>query len=103
MGCLLEFIFEVFVEGIFELIAYCCIKLMQLFVPNKVVTEKTKKITKAIVGILFLTIIIGLIFLVQKDPFFKEIGKLMTYIPLIIIVLQIAFVMVIKFINHFRN
>lgn len=43
MGCLLELFFEIFVEGIFELIGYCYIKLMQLIVPNKKVSEKTKR------------------------------------------------------------
>ena len=48
MGCLLELIFEIFVGGMFELIGHCYIKLMQLIIPNKTVSEKAKRTIKNI-------------------------------------------------------
>ena len=53
MGCLFELFFEIVVEGIFELIVYCYIKLMTLIVPNnKMITERSKKIIKNTVTML---------------------------------------------------
>lgn len=40
MGCLVELIFEV----IFQMIFDCYIELMQLIVPDNIVSEKTKKL-----------------------------------------------------------
>ena len=82
MGCLLELFFEIFFEGIFELIVYCYIKLMT---------------------ILGIVLVIGLIFLIQDDPFIKNIGKYMTYIPLAIIALQAALGIITKAMIYFKR
>ena len=107
MGCLIELIFEIFVEGIFELIGYCYIKLMQLIVPKKTVFEKTKKIIKGIAttiaALLVVFSIIGLVLLEQDDPFVKTIGKYMAYISLAMMVLQITVGIVLKIINHSKK
>lgn len=107
VGCLLEFIFDIFVEGILELIGYCYIKLMQLIVPNKTISERTKKIIKnavtTIAAILGVILIVGLILFVQNDPLIKGIGRYMTYIPVAIIFIQITLGIVAKIINHFRK
>lgn len=107
MGCLLELFFEIFVEGIFELFGYCYIKLMQLIVPNKTVSEKIKKTLKktatTFAVLLAVVLIIGFIFLIQDDPFFNNIGKYMTYIPLAIIALQVFVGISIKIVDHFKK
>ena len=107
MGCLLELFFEIFVEGIFELIGYCYIKLMQFIVPDKKVSEKTKKTIRNIATtfavLLAIVLIIGFILLVQEDLFVKNIGKYMTYIPLSIIVLQILLGIIVKIVDRFKK
>ena len=107
MGCLLELFFEIFLEGIFELIGYCYIKLMQLIVPDKKVSEKTKKTIKNIAttfaALLAIVLIIGFILLVQDDPFIKNIGKYMTYIPLAIMALQVLIGISVKIVVHFKK
>ena len=107
MGCLIELFFEIFVEVIIELFGYCYIKLMQLIVPNKTASEKVKRIIKGIAttiaALLVVFLIIGLVLLVQDDPFVKTIGSYMTYIPLAMMVLQIAAGIVLKIINHFKK
>ena len=107
MGCLLELFFEIFVEGIFELIGYCYIKLMQLIVPDKKVSEKTKKTIRNIATtfavLLAVVLIIGFILLVQEDLFVKNIGKYMTYIPLSIMVLQILLGIIVKIVDRFKK
>ena len=107
MGCLIELFLEIFVEGIIELFGYCYIKLMQLIVPNKTASEKVKRIIKGIAttiaALLAVFLIIGLVLLVQDDPFVKTIGGYMTYIPLAMMVLQIAVGIVLKIINHFNK
>lgn len=107
MGCLLELFFEIFVEGIFELIGYCYIKLMQLIVPDKKVSEKTKKtirnIATTFAALLAVVLIIGFVLLLQEDPFIENIGKYMTYIPLSIMVLQILLGIIVKIVGHFKK
>ena len=107
MGCLLELFFEIFVEGIFELIGYCYIKLMQLIVPDKKVSEKTKKTIRNIATtfavLIAVVLIIGFILLVQEDLFVKNIGKYMTYIPLSIMVLQILLGIIVKIVDRFKK
>ena len=107
MGCLLELFFEIFVEGIFELTGYCYIKLMQLIVPDKKVSEKTKKTIRNIATtfavLLAVVLIIGFILLVQEDLFIKNIGKYMTYIPLSTMVLQVLLGIIVKIVDHFKK
>lgn len=107
MGCLLELLFEITVEGMFELIGYIYIKLMQLIVPNKTVSDKTKeylkKVVTTIAALLAIVLIIGLVFLVQEDVLLKTIGKYMTYIPLAIIVLQVLLGIVMKVVDFSKK
>ncbi len=107
MGCLLELIFEIFAEVIFEVIVHCYLKLMQLIVPNKTVSEKAKQTIKnmatTIAVLLAISLIIGLILLVQEDPFIKNIGKYMTYIPLTVIALQIILGIAMRIAGHFKK
>ena len=107
MGCLLELFFEIFVEGIFELIGYCYIKLMQLIVPDKKVSEKTKKtirnIATTFAALLAIVLIIGFILLIQDDPFINNIGKYMTYIPLTIMALHVLVGISVKIVGHFKK
>ena len=105
MGCILEFIFQILFEGLLELIVYCYKELVKLIVPNKVFTDKTKKrlenIILTISAILVITLVIGLVFLIQSDPLIKNIGRYMTYIPLTMLAIQIALGIVMKIINKF--
>lgn len=107
MGCLMELIFEILIEGIIELFGHCYIKLMQLIVPKKAVTEKTKKVVKVIASvnaaILAITLVIGLILTIQEDPDICAVGGYMVYIPLGIIALQIVLGIISKLIGHFRR
>ncbi|MBQ7089022.1 MAG: hypothetical protein IJN04_05195 [Clostridia bacterium] len=107
MGCVLELLFEITVEGMLELIGHIYIKLMQLIVPNKTVSDKTKKYLKKVVtkvsALLAIVLIIGLIFLVQEDALLKTIGQCMTYIPLSIIVLQVLLGIVLKVIDFCKK
>ena len=100
MGCILEFFFEIVVEGLFELVGYCYLKLMTLIAPNKTFTERTKRVIKAIAitfsVILAITILIGLIMLIQEDPVVRQLGKRLIYIPLIIMAAQIILGIIVR-------
>ena len=103
MSCLIEFFGELF----FELIVYCYMKLMQLIVPNKTISEKTEKTIKdtvtTVAAILFIILIIGIILLLAGDKTFNIVGRYMTFIPLSIILLQIMLGIAIKIITHYKN
>ena len=107
MGCLLELFFEIFVEGIFELIGYCYMKLMQLIVPDRTVSENARTVIKktaTIIAALFaIVLIIGFVLLVQDDPFIKNIGKSMTYISLAVITLQIVLGIFVRIASHLKK
>ncbi|MBP3478418.1 MAG: hypothetical protein J6K03_02910 [Oscillospiraceae bacterium] len=107
MGCLLELFFEIFVEGLFELIGHCYIKLMQLIVPDKTVSDKARRTIKNIATtfavLLAIVLIIGVVFLIQEDPLIKNIGKYMTYIPLTIMALQVLVGILVKIIGHIKK
>ncbi len=103
----LEFVVEIILEGVIKLIGLFYIKVMQLVVPNKTVSKKAKRIIKYIATtvavLLSVALIIGLILLMQDDPFIKNIGKYMTYIPLILMVLQITVGIMLKIVEHFKK
>ena len=102
MGCLVELIFEV----IFQMIFDCYIELMQLIVPDNIVSEKTKKIIKntvtTIASLSMAFLIIGLVLILPDDPSIKIVGKYMTFIPLTIIVLQILLGIVVRIVKRFK-
>ena len=107
MGCLLEFIMEVVGEGVIEFFAYCYLQLMQLIVPDKAVTEKTKKITKIIAttmaAVLLVALIVGLGLFVQEDPAASNIGKYVLVVSLFVIVLQVLLGIIVRFRGRFRK
>lgn len=107
MGCLLELFVEFFAELFFELVGYCYIKLMQLIVPQKTISKKVRTVIKrtatVVAALLGVALIVGIILFLQADPVVKTVGKYMTYIPLIIIAVQIALGIVVKIIEHFRK
>ena len=94
MGCLIEFICEVLLEGVIELVGYCYIKLMTLVVPERAVTDKYRKKIRNIVTvfavIVALVLIFGFIFWMQSDLFIKQIGKWMTVSALGVMGVQMA-------------
>ena len=107
MGCLFEILFEVFLEAVFEGLMWCYIKLMQLIVPEKNISNKTKNTIKKIItatsAILFIFLIIGAILWVQNDIIIKNIGKYMTLIPLTLIVLEILLGIILKIASFLRK
>ena len=82
---LLEIVFEGICEGWFY--------LMQRIVPNKMKNKKVRVLLKILVGIfsiaLFMSVVIGVIFIFSNDGPSKSIGRYLIVIPLIISVLQI--------------
>ena len=107
MGCLLELFTEVLGEGISDLIGYSYINLMQLIVPHKLVSEKTKKIIKIIANVfttlLAVTLITGVFIWVQDDPNYENIGKYMVFVSLGIMVLQIVLGIILKIVEFFKR
>ena len=107
MGCLFEILFEIFFEAIFEGIMWCYMKLMQLIIPQRTISNKTKTIIKNVITIvsviLFIILIIGALCWLQDDLIIKHIGKYMTLIPLTIIVLQIFLGIILKIVSLFRK
>lgn len=100
MGCLGEFFFELFAEGLFELISYCYFKLMQMIVPSRTFTEKTtktmKKIAAVLAAVLLFAVIIGITLLTDTDPQISTVGKYITYISMAVIVAQLILGIVLK-------
>ena len=85
MGCLFEFIFDVFIDGWFD--------LMLLIVPEKWSSKRLQIFLKIIVVIitclLFIVMFLGVFALISDDEYTKTIGRYMVYIPLAISLVQI--------------
>ena len=107
MGCLLEFITEIVAEGVIEFFAYCYLQMMLLIVPDKAVTEKTKKITKIIAttmaAVLLVALIVGLGLFVQEDPATINIGKYVLAVSLSVIVLQVLLGAAMRIADRFKK
>ena len=86
MGCLLEFIFDVIIEGWFH--------LMQLIVPRRKICRELRIVLKVIVGafsiLLFDFMFMGIFALLSADEYTRQIGKYMVFIPLGISAVQIV-------------
>ena len=93
MGCLLEFMTDILFEGIVEFFGYCYLQLMQMIVPDKAVSERTRRvvrfIAKTMAAVLFIAVLIGLCFFVQEDPAASDIGKYVLLISLSVMALQV--------------
>ncbi len=85
MGCLFEFIFDVFIDGWFD--------LMLLIGPEKWSSKRLQIFLKIIVVIitclLFIVMFLGVFALISDDEYTKTIGRYMVYIPLAISLVQI--------------
>ena len=93
MGCLIEFILQLFIEGTVGLFMSVYLKLSSSLIPNSLQSQKIKtKIKNTITTISafeVLFLFLGIFFLLPDDPTFNIIGKFMTFIPLSIITLQL--------------
>ena len=94
MGCLIEMLFEILIEGMLELVMYIYVKIASIFIPDKQISEKTRDRIKKGVGIfaalMALSLFIGiLLFLAPEGNIEHTIGAFMTVIPLVIIGIQI--------------
>lgn len=100
MGCLFEFLFEVVFELLLELVGYVYIKLMTLIVPERSVTERTKEQIKRFVTIfsalLAVVLIVGGILFLSGVGVLKTVGKYMTYVPLLIMGVQVLTGVILK-------
>lgn len=100
MGCLIEFIMEIFIEVIFEL----WMALMTLIVPDKYDSEKLEKNIKIFCAILVFTMIAGLMVLsLGTTHVVKKIGLYMIIIPFGISVIQIIAGLILKIVEHKKH
>ena len=108
MGCLFELLFEFVVTIFFELSVKSYMGLMQLIIPDKIISEKAKKMLKNVVttvcALSLCTLIVGVVLFVQREKeALRIVGKYMTYIPLGIIIGQIALGILVHIISYFRE
>lgn len=88
MGCLLEFVADI----ILEKAACAYIEVMSLIVPEHKLSCKAERITRIVVFvftlILFLSIVLGIVFILQPNKDLKNVGYYLTFISLTITVIQ---------------
>ena len=107
MGCLLDLFFELFFEGLVELIVYLYMKIVSWILPEHKFSEKLKKRLRngleVFSAIMLLSLMCGIGLLIDADPAGKTVGAYMTYIPLGIIVAQLLLGIIIKVITIIRR
>lgn len=94
MGCLIEGIFGILIEGVLSLVISLYLKVAHIIVPDKEITEKTKTQIKNIITVISLVLIlnlfVGVCFLMPPgSTIFKTIGKVMVSVSVWVIGLQI--------------
>ncbi len=93
MGCFLELLFEILIQGVLSLVMSVYLKVAHFWVPQKEISARTKfKIQNVITVIsvlLVLSVVLGLVFLLPPDEKWNTVGKYMTWIPLSVIGVQI--------------
>jgi hypothetical protein len=94
MGCLIEILFDVLLEGCMAVTAHCYLKLFQLIFPRLAVSERTRDVIKCVTGIiglcLELALIIGIIMVFQSGSVTKTVGKYTVLISVVLLLLPIA-------------
>lgn len=107
MGCLIELIFEIIVEGLMELAAYCYIKLMTLIVPEKTASpkalERIKKAVSVWSWIQAFALGAGIFLWVINEPCWREAGITLTVLSGTVIAIQILLGIAIKVVRFTRK
>jgi len=102
MGCIMEFFFELIIEGIMSVYMY----LMLLILPEDKQNEKAKKTVRTIATVfsvlLLFCLFIGIVLLFETHGNLNTIGFFLTVIPLVIIVLQIILGIILRFSKKVR-
>lgn len=90
-------------ELLFELIIDCWFSLMQWIVPQRALGRRGRRVLKLLVGaftcVLFFSMVLGIFALISDDPFTKQIGRYMVFIPLVISAVQIPLGIIVRLVT----
>ena len=92
---------------LFELIGDAILDMwftvMQLIVPEKLLSKRARSILKVIVGVfsclLLITMVLGLFAIISDDVYTKQIGKYMLFVSLGISAVQISFGIIVRIVS----
>ena len=100
MGCIIEFILELFIEGVI----YAYISLMTLIVPEKKLSQKVKKRVRTVVviisSLLLVSLVLGIVFIIEG---LRPLGDWLTFCPLYLIALQVVIGIVFRIVSKHRS
>ena len=107
MGCLIEILFDVLLEGGMAVTAHCYLKLFQLMFPRLAVSERTRDVIKCVTGIiglcLELALIIGSVMVFQSGSVTKTVGKYTVLISAFLLLLPVALGILAWLMHRFRK
>lgn len=107
MGCLIELVFDILLDGFIELLARCYIELFQFIVPRKMLSERAKKAIRITSFVFVLSLIfafcVGLAFLIQSDPDIINIGRSIVRTSLIMMAVQLVLGILVWIIGRCRK
>ena len=108
MDFLLELFLTITVEVTVELITTCYLKLMQLIIPRKTISERTYGIIRNTVTVIAVVLLLGLLaglimILVPDAPLVNLIGKYIFFISLGISAFQIFLGIFVRMIRKFQR
>ncbi len=99
MGCLLEFIGDLVVDG------YAA--LMCMILPQKRISEKARFVWELVIEVfavlLLLSILFGIVLLFNDEPVARHVGRYMIFVPLGISAVQIAAGILVRLLVHKRK
>ncbi|MBQ8797130.1 MAG: hypothetical protein IJZ56_02930 [Oscillospiraceae bacterium] len=107
MGCIMEFLIELFFEGLIELIGYSYVKVVSWILPKHKFSEKLRQRIKTgvlvVFVIAFLTLIIGVGILSDGEPGAALTGRYMTVASLAVIGVPLVLGVLVKVITILRK
>jgi hypothetical protein len=108
MGFLFELLLEITVEATIELIVTCYLKLMQLILPGKTISDRAYGIVRNVVTVIAIVLLLGLLaglvmILVPDAPLVNLIGKYIFFISLGISAFQIFLGILVRMIRKFQR
>jgi hypothetical protein len=108
MDFLLELFMTITVEVSVELIVSCYLKLMQLILPGKTISERAYGIIRNVVTVITVVLLLGLLaglvmILIPDTPIVDLIGKYIFFISLGISAFQIFLGILVRMIRKFQR
>ena len=94
MGCLFHLFFDIIADGLMDWMSRCCVNLILLVLPSRLHSERNIRIISNAMTVveiaLYVALLVGVIMLFQNGALTRRIGRYLTAISLVLLLLPIV-------------